>query len=393
MTAKNAGQILSYMAPFAFQTAGKILFGRGQSDNVHELVQAFGLRVLLVRGRAVPFVDLLCARMRDAGCEVTEVFADREPTLTDVDSAVELGRTMIIDVVVSIGGGSAIDLGKAAAALTPSKSAALDHLEVVGKGQPLSVQPLPFIAVPTTSGTGAEVTKNAVIAVPEEGRKVSLRHDWMFPILAIIDPALTDNSPRSVTLASGLDAITQVIEPYLSNRANPMTDAICRQAIPLGLEALASLMKAESPSARDWLAYTSLMGGVALSNAGLGAVHGLAGVIGGRSAAPHGVICGRLLGPILKLNFERAAATGADTKRYHEICGYFASCFELDQKTAFGDLPAKLDQLGLPRLGHWLGDNSDLTVIANEAITSSSIKANPFVLGSEALIEAVADAL
>ncbi len=331
--------------------------------------------------------------MRDAGCDVTEVFAGNEPTLADVESAVEQGRSMMVNVVVSVGGGSVIDLGKAAAALIPSKSAALDHLEVVGKGQPLSAPPLPFIAVPTTSGTGAEVTKNAVIAVPVEGRKVSLRDDRMFPNLAIIDPALTDNSPRSVTLASGLDAITQVIEPYLSNRATPMTDAICRQAIPLGLEALASLMKVESPAARDWLAYTSLIGGVALSNAGLGAVHGLAGVIGGRSAAPHGVICGRLLGPILKLNHERAVAAGTDATRYHDICVCLASCFELDERTAFADLPSKLDQLGLPRLSDWLGHKSDLAVIAKEASTSSSMKANPFVIGPEALMDAIGDAI
>jgi len=390
---EGAPHTLSEMTPFSFQTAQKILFGRGHADGAHELVSAFGKRVLVVRGRSVPFVDLLGERIRDIGCEVMEVFADTEPTLADVENAVDFGRRSAIDVVVSVGGGSAIDLGKAAAALIPGKSATLDHLEVVGRGQPLAAAPLPFIALPTTSGTGAEVTKNAVIGVPEKGCKVSLRDDRMTPILAIIDPALTDNSPRSVTLASGLDAITQVIEPYLSKRANPLTDAICRQAIPLGLEALAELMNDETRSARDRMAYSSLIGGVALSNAGLGAVHGLAGVIGGEFSAPHGVICGRLLGPILKLNFERAMANSADLSRYREIAAHLALCFGMDKNTAFRDLPVKLDQLGLPRLGTWLGDKPDLTAVANQASASSSMTANPVVVEPEALVEAIGDAL
>jgi alcohol dehydrogenase class IV len=324
---------------------------------------------------------------------VIEVVATQEPTLTDVQNAVDLGRIKAVNVIVSIGGGSAIDLGKAAAALIPSNSPALEHLEIVGNARPLSAPPLPFIALPTTSGTGAEVTKNAVISVPDQGRKVSLRDDRMFPILAIIDPALTDNTPRSVTLASGLDAITQVIEPYLSCRANPMTDAICRQAIPLGLAALARLIDGEDRAARDQLAYTSLIGGVALSNAGLGAVHGLAGVIGGQSAAPHGVICGRLLGPILRLNFDSALAGGTDLTRYREITSNLAACFGLHRETAFKDLPEKLDQLGLPRLDTWLSDAADLAAIANQANSSSSMKANPVFIEPEALVQAIRDAL
>jgi alcohol dehydrogenase class IV len=393
MPSIDAFNTLSDMTPFSFQTAGKILFGRGQADQAHDLVARFGTHVLVVRGRSVPFVHQFCARLRNAGCAVSEVVATQEPTLADVQSAVDLGRAKAVNVIVSIGGGSVIDLGKAAAALIPSSSPALEHLEIVGNARPLSAPPLPFIALPTTSGTGAEVTKNAVIGVPDQGRKVSLRDDRMFPILAIIDPALTDNTPRSVTLASGLDAITQVIEPYLSRRANPMTDAICRQAIPLGLAALARLIDGEDRAARDQLAYTSLIGGVALSNAGLGAVHGLAGVIGGQSAAPHGVICGRLLGPILRLNFDSAVAGGTDLTRYHEIKTHLATCFGLDRETAFKDLPEKLDQLGLPRLGTWLADTSDLAAMANQANSSSSMKSNPVFIEPEGLVQAIRGAL
>ncbi|MFT7254938.1 MAG: alcohol dehydrogenase class IV, partial [Paracoccaceae bacterium] len=166
MPSIDAFNTLSDMTPFSFQTAGKILFGRGQADQAHNLVARFGTHVLVVRGRSVPFVDQFCSRLRNAGCAVSEVVATQEPTLADVQSAVDLGRAKAVNVIVSIGGGSVIDLGKAAAALIPSSSPVLEHLEIVGNARPLSAPPLPFIALPTTSGTGAEVTKNAVIGVP-----------------------------------------------------------------------------------------------------------------------------------------------------------------------------------------------------------------------------------
>jgi hypothetical protein len=166
----------------------------------------------------------------------------------------------------------------------------MDHLEVVGRGLPLTEAPLPFIAIPTTAGTGSEATKNAVIGLHDQGRKVSLRDDRMLARLAIVDPALTDGTPWAVTLASGLDAVTQVIEPFVSVKATPYTDAISAPAISAGLMALQRLRQGEDQDARDALAWVSLSGGLALANAGLGAVHGLAGVIGGLCPAPHGAV-------------------------------------------------------------------------------------------------------
>jgi alcohol dehydrogenase class IV len=189
------------------------------------------------------------------------------------------------DWVAALGGGAAIDLGKALAALIPAPDGPMEHLEVVGKGLPLKVPPLPFIAIPTTAGTGAEVTRNAVIGLPDHGRKVSLRDERMVARVAIVDPALTDGCPRGVTLASGLDAVTQVIEPFVSVKATPYTDALARPAIATGMAALMRLMQGEDPEARDRLAWVSLCGGLALSNGGLGAVHGFAGVIGGMTGA------------------------------------------------------------------------------------------------------------
>jgi hypothetical protein len=255
---------------------------------------------------------------------------------------------------------------------------------VVGKGLPLAAPPLPFIAIPTTAGTGAEVTKNAVIGLPDHARKVSLRDDRMLARLAIVDPALTDRCPRAVTLASGLDAVTQVIEPYVSVRATPFTDALARPAIGLGLGALLRLMQAEDPRARDELAWTSLCGGLALANGGLGAVHGLAGPIGGMTGAPHGAICGALLAPVLAANGARA--TGIAAERLAEVRGMIARVFRVAPGAAFETLARWVRDQGLPGLVA-LGLSPEARAVAAEAaLGSSSMKGNPVALGPRELI-------
>ncbi|MBL9058957.1 MAG: iron-containing alcohol dehydrogenase, partial [Mangrovicoccus sp.] len=294
-------------AAFAFATATEILFGRGQLATAPSRIAALGRRVLLVGGATPARSDPLAATLAAAGCHVTRFAIPREPDTALVAAGVNLARDAAAEVVVALGGGAAIDAGKAIAALVPAPRPMLAHLEVVGDGLPLDEAPLPFVAIPTTAGTGAEVTRNAVIGVPEASRKVSLRDLRMLPRLAIVDPALTDHCPHAVTLASGLDAITQVIEPYVCTRANLLTDALCRDAIPRGLAALQRLMAGEDREARDEMAWVSLCGGLALANAGLGAVHGLAGPLGGLTGAAHGAICGTLLPHVLAAN--RGAVT------------------------------------------------------------------------------------
>jgi alcohol dehydrogenase class IV len=382
----------NFITPFNFLTAGQIRFGRGTANSTAESVVRYGNRVLLVRGRSVPKVDEIGKSLISLGCSVTTVFAGGEPTVADVQQATSVGRENEADVVLAIGGGAVIDLGKAVAAMIPARGSLMDYLEGVGGGRPLSDDPLPYIALPTTAGTGAEVTKNAVIGVPDAGRKVSLRDDRMLPRLAIVDPGLTDGTPAGVTFASGLDAVTQVIEPYLSIRANPLTDALCQSAIPMGLSALARLAKNEDLRARDEMAFVSLIGGIALANAGLGAVHGLAGVIGGRFAAPHGLICGRLLGPILRKNRATEAAKDA-LIRYSQIENWLESGLGLSVGSAFETLPAWLDDRDLPGLGNWLEPDTDFGAIASEAALSSSMKANPVVLSVENLAAAIQEAL
>ena len=209
-----------------------------------------------------------------SGCGVG---CENEPSLADIERALVQFNGRRPDVVIALGGGSVIDFGKALAALIPCRGKPLAYLEVVGDGRPLDAPPVPMIALPTTAGTGAEVTKNAVISVPAHGLKVSLRDPRMIPQIAIVDPG-------------------QVIEPYLSSKANPITDALCHAAIATGLRVIRDLVEHDAPDAWDSMAWVSTCGGLALANAGLGAVHGFAGVIGGLTHAPHGEICGVLLG-------------------------------------------------------------------------------------------------
>ncbi len=366
---------------FAFATAGEIVFGRGRASEAPARIAAMGRRVLLVHGRDPGRAAWLADGLRAEGAEVTALACPREPDLTLVEEAAALARGC--DAVAALGGGAAIDLGKAAAALATQSGGPLDHLEVVGRGLPLDRQPLPFAALPTTAGTGAEVTRNAVIGAPEQGRKASLRDRRMLPALALVDPALTDGCPKAVTLASGLDAVTQVVEPYLSNRATPLTDALCRDAIPRGLAALRRLMEGEDPDARDEMAWVSLAGGLALANSGLGAVHGLAGVIGGRTGAAHGEICGRLLPVSLMLNARRAE--GETARRLAEVRGWIGRAFGIEDDGAIETLAAWSASHGLRGLRDMGLDPADHAGVAEAAQGSSSMKGNPVALRVEEL--------
>lgn len=368
------------MTPFGITAPGRILFGRGESSKAPALIRAYGSRGVVVHGanpdRAAWLLDAL-------GPDVLAVPCGGEPTLSNLEDALYKARGHRADWVASLGGGAVLDLGKALAGLIPAPDGPMEHLEVVGKGLPLKADPLPFIAIPTTAGTGADVTKNAVIGLPDIGRKVSLRDDRMVARLAIIDPALTDKCPKAVTLASGLDAVTQVIEPYVSVKATPYTDALTRPTIAMGMEALMRLMHGEEPEARDRMAWVSLCGGLALANSGLGAVHGLAGVIGGETGAAHGAICGALLGPVLQAN--RAASDGRARKRLDEVCAVLAGVLGSSAEEAPAALQAWAWAEGLPGLAA-LGMTEDRhAAIAAASLAASSMKGNPVNLSETSL--------
>ncbi|MBB4066299.1 iron-containing alcohol dehydrogenase [Gellertiella hungarica] len=368
-----------------FQTAGEILFGRGKASEAARRILPFGRKVFLVHGRTPARADWMAAELEALGAEISGFAVPGEPDLPLIEMGIAAARASGSDVVVAIGGGSVIDAGKAIAALVRASGPIIDYLEVVGTGRVLEDDPLPFIALPTTAGTGAEVTKNAVIGVPEHRRKVSLRDPRMLARLAIVDPALTDNSPRRVTLESGLDAVTQVIEPYISSRANRLTDALCRDAIQSGLSALRILMLREEEAARDQIAWTSLCGGLALANSGLGVVHGLAGPLGGLSEAPHGAICGALLPYALAAN--RDAVTEPEkARRIEEVLGFIGQAFETTSGKALSALANWSRASGLMTLGGMGITAQDRQAAAEAALASSSMKANPVPLDQATLL-------
>ena len=367
------------MSSFGFALPGQVQFGRGEAAKAPGLIAAFGGRGVVVHGAHAARAAWLVEALRAQGLEVTTLACGSEPTLPMLLEALDQARAARPNWVVALGGGAVIDMGKALAALIAAPSDPMDHLEVVGKGLPLTAAPLPFIAIPTTAGTGAEATRNAVIGLPDHGRKVSLRDARMLPRIAIVDPALTDHSPRAVTLASGLDALAQVIEPYVSSKATPFTDAISLPAIAPGLAALTRLMRAEDAEARDTMAWVSLSGGMALANGGLGAAHGLAGVIGGVTPAAHGAICGVLLGPVLAMN--RQHATGEAARRIATVCATIADVLSVPEAEAPAALAAWARKAGLPGLAAQGLDPAQHQAVATAAMQSSSYKGNPVVLG------------
>ena len=395
----NGGAVPEPQVParFEFATAQRIVFGAGVRRELPALVTGFGRRVLFVGGADPRRHGELLAALA-AAAQAVEVFGVAgEPTVAVVEEGARCARATGCTVVVAVGGGSALDAGKAIAALATNPGAALDYLEVVGRGRALPETPLPFIAVPTTAGTGAEATRNAVLAVPEARVKVSLRSAAMLPRVALIDPELALGLPAAVTAATGMDALTQLIEPYLSCRANPMTDALCRESIGRVARALPRAVAApDDLAARSDLALGALHSGMALANAGLGAVHGFAAPIGGLFPAPHGAVCAVLLAPVLRANL--AALRGraprhpvlarlADVARW--LTGDPAAPAE-----AAADFCAQLARrLGLPSLGAWGVRPADVPAIVEKAAAASSMKGNPLPLTPAELAAALASAL
>ncbi|MCV2874827.1 iron-containing alcohol dehydrogenase [Rhodobacteraceae bacterium XHP0102] len=387
---------MTHSLGFQFMSAAQIRFGRGIVDeDLASSIVGFGTKVLLVTGRSgVRHAGAQAMVTRLAPIETVTIAS--EPDLKTIEAAVMQARGLGVDIVLSIGGGAVIDAGKAIAALIPAPHPALRYLEVVGEGRALDYAPVPFVAIPTTAGTGAEVTKNAVIFVPEHNRKVSLRDDRMLPVLAVIDPCLCDGMGRAQTMMSGLDALTQVVEPYLCTRANPFTDALCRDAIPRAVSGLRRLSDAfdrdgDDPLARDDVALASVIGGLALANAGLGAVHGLAGPAGGY-LAQHGLICARLLVPVLLAN-EARAESPALRGRFADLRAWMGDAFGVSPEMAFEALARFIEGQNLPRLGQAGLPADKIAQIAQAAASSSSMKANPVDLTASDLTEILREAL
>lgn len=262
---------------FEFATATRIIFGAGALRNIGALAGEFGRRALVVTGRDSSRAEKLLASLRQAGVRAAAFSVVGEPEIPAVETGVALAKKENCDFVVGFGGGSALDAAKAIAAMVANGGELLDYLEIIGRGKPLTKPSAPLIAIPTTAGTGSEVTRNAVLASPEHRLKVSLRSPLMLAKIALVDPELPGDLPPAITARTGLDALTQLIEPLVCLRANPMTDGLGQEGLCRATRSLRiAFHDGQNKSAREDMALASLFGGLALSNAGLGAVHGFA---------------------------------------------------------------------------------------------------------------------
>jgi alcohol dehydrogenase class IV len=363
---------------FEFATATRILFGEGVSRDLPTM----GTRALVVTG----------ASGRHAR-EGVRFAIGGEPTVGDVRRGAALARSEACDHVIAIGGGSAIDGGKAIAALLANPGDPLDYLEVVGRGQPLANPSVPFIAIPTTAGTGSEVTRNAVLASPEHRVKASLRSAGMLPRLAVVDPELTHDLPPAITASTGLDALAQVIEPYVSLKANPMTDLICQEGIRrIAISLPRAFEDGSDREARSSMAWGSLLAGMALANAGLGAVHGFAAPIGGMFPAPHGAVCAAILPHAVEINVEalRARAPHRDAlKRYDTVARLLTGQPHAVADDAVWWLTEICAKLEIPPLRAYGVEEGHVGELVAKAAKASSMKSNPLELTSEELTEIV----
>ena len=374
---------------FEFATATRIVFGAGTLREIAPAAREMGARALLVTGRSLERAAPLLADLKKAGVECAPFPIAGEPTVQRVREGVQFARAERCDLVISFGGGSPIDAGKAIAALLANAGDLEDYIEVVGKGRSLTNPSLAFIAVPTTAGTGSEVTRNAVLASPEHGVKASLRSPFMLARLAVVDPELTYDLPPAVTASTGLDALTQLIEPYVSSRANPMVDALCVEGMRRAARGLPrAYANGRDTEAREDMSLASLFGGLALANAGLGGVHGFAAAIGGAFDAPHGAVCAALLAHVMDANI-RALRVREDTSlwlgRYGDVARILTGVPGASAENGVEWIARLCRTLSVPRLGSYGIGAQDIPVIVENAARASSMKANPVALTPDEL--------
>lgn len=378
---------------FEFATAGRILFGAGTVRQAAPLAAAFGKRAFVVTGSRPERAAVVLEGLSREGVKTVTFPVSGEPTMDTARQAVARAREAECDVVVGFGGGSALDTAKAVAALLANGGDPMDYAEVIGRGQKFTRPSLPFLAIPTTAGTGAEVTKNAVIGSPEHGYKASLRSHALLPAVALVDPELTYDLPPAATASSGLDALTQLIEPYLSLRANPLTDALCREGI---LRAARSLRRAyhngHDAHARLEMCLASLFSGLALANSGLGVVHAVAGPFGARFPAPHGAICASLLPAAMEVNVHAARQRqpeGEFLRRCDQLAQWLTGRPEARAEDGVAWLRDLCRDLEVRPLSDYGITEEDLPSLVERAKQTSSMRGNPIPLTDQEIGEIV----
>jgi alcohol dehydrogenase class IV len=367
---------------FQFATAGQIIFGNGSIEKLPAQAAEIGKRPFIITGSRPERHESVLSGLKSKYYALAS-----EPTVPLLKEAVTQAREAGADCIIGLGGGSAIDMAKAVAALLTNKGDLFDYLEVIGKGRPLEEPALPTIAIPTTSGTGAEVTRNAVLGSPEHQVKVSMRHSSMLPRIALVDPVLTHAVPPDVTANSGLDALTQLIEVFLTRKASPLTDGLVREALPRGARGLPIAFRdGSNAEARQDMSLSSLFSGLGLANAGLGAVHGFAGPLGGMVDIPHGTACAILLAPCMKHNADCALKSGdsALLNRFAELAQMLTG--QPGGPSEVVDWAIQIsEEVGIGKLSDYGFAETEISPLVSKAKNSSSMKGNPVDLSEDLL--------
>ena len=382
---------------FEFATAQRIVFGSGKVRDLPTLTKGMGRHAALVTGSSAERIAPVFQTLKESGANPAAFSIKGEPTTGRIAELARQAREQGCDFVVAFGGGSVVDAGKAIAALLTNTRDLMDYLEVIGKGEPLTEEPAPCIAIPTTAGTGAEVTRNAVLLSPEHGVKVSMRHPKMLPTVALVDPELTVSMPPEVTASTGLDAFTQLIEAFVSIKANPLTDGICREGLGKAARALPrAYAQGGDLAAREEMAVASLFGGLALANAGLGAVHGFAGPLGGMFQAPHGMVCAALLPAVFKTNIqalEERAGESPALGKYCEVARIVTGNPAATPADALQWIKELCMQMLVPGLADFGVSEDHIPSIVEKSKRASSMKGNPIELTEDELADILQNSL
>ena len=382
---------------FEITSPAKIVFGPGVLRETGALAYVYGTRALVVTGRTAQRAEPMRQILREHGVTGIVFAVDGEPEISTVERGVTLARTEGCEMTIGLGGGSVLDTAKAIAAMLTNDGELLDYVEIIGRCKPLTKRSAPFIAIPTTAGTGSEVTRNAVLSSPEHELKISLRSPLMLARVAIVDPELSYDLPPALTACTGLDALTQLIEPYVCLRTNPLIDGVCVEGLRRAARSLRAVFAdGRDKSAREDMAVASLHGGLALANAGLGAVHGLAGPIGGMFPAPHGAVCAALLPHVMAANIR--ALRGREPRnsvlvRYDEIARLLTGKPAAPVDAGVDWVRELVSDLQIPALSAYGIGPKHVPDLVAKAANASSMKTNPIALTAEELAAALSRAL
>jgi alcohol dehydrogenase class IV len=369
---------------FEFRLPCRIVFGAGSAERAGQLAGTLGKRAFLAADKNTDAAVKALRLLEQSGVEAVLFAVAGEPTAESVTRAADIARGLRCDMAVGVGGGSAMDTAKAVSALLTNTAGLMEYLETAGPGRPLPNPAAPWMAVPTTAGTGAEATCNAVIASPEHGVKASLRHGSLFAKIALVDPELCVSVPPGVTAVSGLDALTQLIEPFVCNSPNPMVDALCRDGMAV---AAGSLLKAfrdgTDIQARSDMSLAALYSGIALANARLGAVHGMAGPMGGMIPVPHGAACARLLPGVMEINIRALKSRTPDSPalaRYREIAAILCGDPGASPEDGIEFIRNRVKEMHVPRLSTFGLTKDRFPELTEKSKKASSMKGNPIEL-------------